>query len=37
LAQAIKTEMGVLPEGVSDKNAIEEIKHILEMVINMYA
>uniref|UniRef100_A0A7C8Z0D0 RNA-binding S4 domain-containing protein n=1 Tax=Opuntia streptacantha TaxID=393608 RepID=A0A7C8Z0D0_OPUST len=31
LAQARKTEMGVLLEGVSDKNAIEEIKHILEM------
>lgn len=33
LAQAVKGNVDDLLKGVGDKNAIEEVKHILEMVI----
>lgn len=33
LAQAIKGDIDVLLNGVGDKNTIEDVKHILEMVL----
>lgn len=32
ITQAIKGDVDVLLKGVGDKNTIEEVKHILEMV-----
>lgn len=33
LAQAVKRDIDVLLNGVADKNTVEEVKHILEMVL----
>ena len=36
IPQAIKGEVDVLLNGVADKNTVEEVKHILEMVFSLF-